>query len=199
METFSLPTLPAALTWLRAPVRSALDAQALTIEAGALTDTFIDPRGAVDIADAPVALFTPPDAEFVFQARVAVDFRAMYDAGVIFIHGDSTHWAKLCFEFSPQDEPMIVSVVTRDSSDDCNSVVIDGREVYLRVSRNGLSWAFHYSRDGKVWRMVRTFRAQPAETRIGFSAQSPRGQACQVRFTEIEWRQGGVADIRSGM
>ncbi len=198
MGTFSLPTLPAALTWLRAPVRTAFAAQVLTIEAGALTDTFIDPRGAVDIADAPVALFTPPDAAFVLQARVAVDFRAMYDAGVIFIHGDSTHWAKLCFEFSPQDEPMVVSVVTRDSSDDCNSVVIDGREVYLRISRLGSAWAFHYSRDARTWRLVRYFRAWPSETQVGFSAQSPRGQACTARFTEILYRAGGIDDIRNG-
>lgn len=199
MDSFQLATIPGDITWLRPPLDHSLDATGLMIQAGALTDWFIDPAGSVTISNAPVALFTPPIGDFVLQARVAVAFGATYDAGVLFIYGDDAHWAKLCFEFSPQDEPMIVSVVTRDSSDDCNSVVIDGREVYLRVSRNGLSWAFHYSRDGKVWRMVRTFRAQPAETRIGFSAQSPRGQACQVRFTEIEWRQGGVADIRSGM
>lgn len=199
MDSFQFGKIPGDLSWLRPPVDHNIDASGLMIQAGALTDWFIDPAGSVAIANAPVALFTPPAGDFVLQARVAVAFGATYDAGVLFIYGDDAHWAKLCFEFSPQDEPMIVSVVTRDSSDDCNSVVIDGREVYLRVSRNGLSWAFHYSRDGKVWRMVRTFRAQPAETRIGFSAQSPRGQACQVRFTEIEWRQGGVADIRSGM
>lgn len=199
MEPFSISSIPVELSWLRAPVRGVVEGQQLTIEAGALTDTFIDPRGAVELADAPVALFTPPDAEFVLQARVAVDFRGTYDAGVIFIQGDSTHWAKLCFEFSPQDEPMVVSVVTRDSSDDCNSVVIDGREVYLRISRVGSSWAFHYSHDARTWRMVRYFRALPAETRVGFSAQSPRGKSCTARFSEITYRAGGVADIRSGV
>lgn len=198
MDSFQLATIPGDLDWLRPPADHRVDAHGLTIRAGALTDWFIDPAGSVNVSNAPVALFAPPSGDFVLQARVAVEFGATYDAGVLFIYGDDAHWAKLCFEFSPQDEPMIVSVVTRDSSDDCNSVVIDGREVYLRVSRNGLSWAFHFSLDGRFWRLVRTFRAQPAEARIGFSAQSPRGRACQVRFTEIEWRPGGVADIRSG-
>lgn len=199
MDSFQWVTIPGELAWLRPPLDTRVDAHGLTIRAGALTDWFIDPAGAVTASNAPVALFTPPVDDFVLQARVAVDFGATYDAGVLFIYGDDTHWAKLCFEYSPQDEPMVVSVVTRESSDDCNSVVINGREVYLRVSRNGSSWAFHYSLDGQFWRMVRTFKAHPSETRIGFSAQSPTGQACLARFTEIAWRQGGVADIRSGM
>ncbi len=198
MDPFQLATIPGDLNWLRTPVDYKTDAHGLLIQAGALTDWFIDPAGKVTASNAPVALFTPPAGDFVLQARVAVEFGATYDAGVLFIYGDDAHWAKLCFEYSPQNEPMVVSVVTRDSSDDCNSVMIDGREVYLRVSRNGSSWAFHYSRDGQFWRMVRYFRAQPAETRLGFSAQSPTGQACQARFTEIAWRQGGVSDIRSG-
>lgn len=199
MQSFQLDTIPDELTWLRPPVDQHVDEQGLMIKAGALTDWFIDPAGKVNASNAPVALFTPPAGDFVLQARVAVDFGATYDAGVIFIYGDDSHWAKVCFEYSPQNEPMVVSVVTRDSSDDCNSVVIDGHEVYLRISRNGPAWAFHYSRDGRTWRMVRYFKVHAAETRIGFSAQSPTGDVCEARFTEIAWRPGGVADIRSGV
>ena len=67
------------------------------------------------------------------------------------------HWGKLCFEFSPDGEPMIVSVVTRGVSDDANSWVVDGRTVWLRVSRIDHAFAYHASLDGKTWRMIRFF------------------------------------------
>ena len=57
---------------------------------------------------------------------------ATYDAGVLTLRRRDDLWAKLCFERSPQGEPMVVSVVTRGVSDDCNSFVVDGRSVWLR-------------------------------------------------------------------
>ena len=62
----------------------------------------------------------------------------------------TSSWAKLCFEYSPQREPMVVSVVTRGLSDDCNSFVVDGATVWLRIARVGSAFAFHASTDGAV-------------------------------------------------
>ena len=41
---------------------------------------------------------------------------------------------KLCFEHSPDRQPMIVSVVTRGVSDDANAFAVDGQTAWLRVS-----------------------------------------------------------------
>jgi regulation of enolase protein 1 (concanavalin A-like superfamily) len=94
---------------------------------------------------------------------------------------------------------MVVSVVTRGVSDDCNSFVVDGDVVRLRVARLGQAFAFHASTDARTWRLVRYFALeQGAEPRVGFLAQSPRGDGCSVRFEEIAFRPGRLGDIRSG-
>ena len=85
--------------------------------------------------NAATLLGVPPDGDFQFSARVTVGFASTYDAGVLLLWVDDRHWGKLCFEFSPAGEPMVVSVVTRGVSDDANAFVVDGRTVWLRVSR----------------------------------------------------------------
>jgi hypothetical protein len=46
---------------------------------------------------------------------------------------------------------------------------------------------------------VRHFALEPgAEPRVGFLAQSPRGDGCSVRFEEISFRLRRLEDIRSG-
>jgi regulation of enolase protein 1 (concanavalin A-like superfamily) len=200
MSSFKLPAIPAELQWKNSPVdwRAAPDGS-LAIHAGEKTDWFIDPAGMVTVGNAPVALFAPPDTEFILSANVTVNFGSMFDAGVLFAYVRDDVWAKLCFEYSPQSQPMVVSVVTRGSSDDCNSVVIDKNEVHLRVSKNGPTFAYHYSLDGKSWHMVRYFALGALEgLRVGFSAQSPTGNGCQVTFSDIQYRAGRLADLRSG-
>ncbi|MFN8371404.1 MAG: DUF1349 domain-containing protein [Anaerolineae bacterium] len=199
MTTFTLTTIPTELHWQNQPVDWKLEPQGtLTMSAGASSDWFIDPNGTFSKGNAPSAVFTPPDADFVLSARVTVGFGATYDAGVLRIHSSDEVWAKLCFEYSPQGKPMVVSVVTRGFSDDCNSTVIDGATVYLRISRNGQTFAFHYSPDGRVWNLVRYFGLGKLEAvQIGFSSQSPTGQQCTATFADIHYHGGGLADIRS--
>jgi hypothetical protein len=94
---------------------------------------------------------------------------------------------------------MVVSVVTRGASDDCNHVVIDGREVYLRIAVTPRTVAFHYSLDGARWHFVRYFTLGEVDRpRVGFSSQSPRGQRCVAVFSEIRYREGELSDNRSG-
>ena len=92
--------------------------------------------------NAPVALFTPSSENFLLSAKVTVEFKYTYDAGVIFLYVNDDTWAKLCFEYSPQNEAMVVSVVTRGRSDDCNSTVIGSHTVYLRAFRQGNALAY---------------------------------------------------------
>jgi regulation of enolase protein 1 (concanavalin A-like superfamily) len=200
MPAFTLPSIPAQLDWTLPPLNWRVEAgSALTIQAGPLTDLFTDPATGSPQDNVPAALFTPPDVNFLLSAKVAVDFAADFDAGTLQLRISPDLWAKLCFEYSPQGEPMVVSVVTRGASDDCNHVVIAGREVHLRIAVTPRTAAFHYSLDGAAWRFVRYFTlGQPAVLRAGFSSQSPRGQGCSATFSDIRYQPGRLSDNRSG-
>lgn len=198
MSDFTLPVLPAALTWQNPPDQWELAGAALHITAGGVSDLFTDPAGTLVKNDSPRATFVP-DPQFTLSAHVTVDFAATYDAGVLMIYVDSAHWAKLCFEYSSQGEPMIVSVVTNDLSDDCNSIPLARNDVYLRITALGQAFAFHYSEDGVFWRLVRYFSLrQTANLRAGFSSQSPTGAGCHALFDQLQYRPLAVKDIRSG-
>ncbi len=200
MTAFTLPGVPGELQWKNDPLDWKVEpGPSLTILAGESTDWFVDPAGTMAKDNAPVALFAPPDENFLLSARVTVQFTSAFDAGALQVRERDDLWAKLCFEVSPQGQPMIVSVVTRGTSDDCNSVLIQGQTVFLRIARNGQTFAFHYSLDGRYWHMVRYFTlGRLGALRVGFSSQSPTGQQCRAVFTEIGYRAGTLADNRSG-
>jgi regulation of enolase protein 1 (concanavalin A-like superfamily) len=199
-QSFTLSSIPATMTWKNQPSESTSAAeQGISITAGADTDWFVNPAGVHVKSNAPIALFAPPDHAFCLQARVTVEFAATYDAGTLFVYAHDALWAKLCFEYSPQQQPMIVSVVTRGVSDDCNSVCVEDHSVYLRVYRQGEVLAFHYSLDGHYWHFVRHFTlGDSGQMRIGFSTQSPTGQGCSASFSEIRYTPGMLSDLRNG-
>ena len=201
MAGFRIPAIPGELKWQNDPVDWALeDDSRLSVTAGPSTDWFLDPRGIQVRTNAPLALFTADDGDFQLQARVTVDFASTFDAGVLMAFVGDDLWGKLCFEYSPQGKAMVVSVVTKGVSDDCNSVIIDGKQVYLRISRIGPAFAFHYAIDGSYWHMVRHFTlGEVPLLRTGFSAQSPTGHECSVIFDEIGYQRTTLEDICSGV
>jgi regulation of enolase protein 1 (concanavalin A-like superfamily) len=169
------------------------------------SDFFVDPVSAgpddaFSAGNAATLLGAPPDGDYQLSARVSVGFAAQYDAGVLMLHAGDVHWAKLCFEQSPAGEPMVVSVVTRGTSDDANAFVVSGESVWLRISRIGPAYAFHASTDGSHWQMVRLFSlaADAGEHRVGFEAQSPMGEGCPVRFDDVAFVPQRLADVRDG-
>jgi regulation of enolase protein 1 (concanavalin A-like superfamily) len=165
--------------------------------AGPLTDLFHDPFKGTRIHNAP-RLLSDVEGDFILESEVHVQFQSTFDAGVLLLFQDEDHWAKLCFEFSPRREATVVSVVTRVTSDDCNSVVLPGNATRLRVCRRGAGFGFHYSTDGSFWHMVRAFRLLDEPVSAGFLVQSPRGQGCQAEFRHIRFRRETLGDMRSG-
>lgn len=194
--SLQLSNLP-ALAWLLEPASFNIDSETLDIEAGEKTDWFVDPNGKAVYDNAPALLFEE-DKDFLLSAKVTVDFESTYDAGVLCFYQHAKSWAKLCFERSPQGSPMIVSVVTKGTSDDCNSVAMTENSVYLRIAKIGQTCAFHFSSNGEFWHMVRYFGLEPTATKAGFLAQSPTGNGCKVTFSEIEFVYKTLNDIRSG-
>jgi regulation of enolase protein 1 (concanavalin A-like superfamily) len=169
----------------------------LTLEAGPRTDLFRDPQGAEAQLGATRELVDAPAGDWTLSARVQADLRSTFDAGALILWADESTWAKLAFERSPQGEGMIVSVVTRGLSDDCNSTVVSGDAVWLRVAGVGDAFAFHASADGERWDFVRHF-ALDGDPRPGFLAQSPTGEGLVATFSEIRLEPVRLRDLRSG-
>lgn len=196
---FASSTFPSPLGWDPEPLEWSTDDGSLAVTTGPATDLFVDPGDGRETLNAP-RLLGRVEGDFTLSARVSVAFRSTFDAGVLLLWASARSWAKLCFELSPEGEPMVVSVVTRGVSDDCNSFVVDGGDVRLRIARLGSAFAFHASTDGAVWRLVRHFALEPdAEPLAGFLAQSPLGAGCSVRFEEISFAPDRLADLRSGV
>jgi regulation of enolase protein 1 (concanavalin A-like superfamily) len=206
---------PLTIPWLPFPLEPdghpppeyRVQADAIVLTAAAGTDMFVDPAGAGQVPDAGRLVGTPPPGDFSLAAHVSVGFASKYDAGVLVVQAGERHWAKLCFELSPQLTPMAVTVVTRGTSDDGNAFEADGDSLWLRITRSGAAWAFHASTDGDWWRLVRYFSLGAAgqgghsaadQTRVGFLAQSPAGQGCTVTFGQISFRASAPADLRDG-
>ncbi len=194
----SVPGVPASFHWLGTPVAASLEAGVLSITAGPRTDWFVDPGSGGTTLNAP-ALVGYLAGDFTLSACVGAGFESTFDAGALVLWQAGSTWAKLAFEFSPAREAMVVSVVTRGDSDDCNSMVVAAPEIRLRVARLGPAHAFHASGDGRLWQLVRHFRLSADDAvEVGFEAQSPLGEGCQARFSQIEHFQRTLADLRSG-
>ena len=101
------------LHWLLNRAGSAtVDGGALTMVAGKETDWFnppSDPASPAALANAPALVFTPRAAAWQLSARVHVEHRALFDAATLFVYQSPRDWCKLCFEYSPERRPTIVS------------------------------------------------------------------------------------------
>jgi uncharacterized protein len=205
VAALKLPGLPFPLEPAGSPPPGCRVLQgALILTAAAGTDLFVDPAQADPgpLPDAGRLTGLPPAGDFTLAAQVSVEFTSMYDAGVLLVHAAERLWAKLCFEYSPQLRPTAVTVVTRGTSDDCNSFEVDTNTLWLRITRSGAAWAFHACTDGAWWRLLRYFSlglplgGDPV--RVGFLAQSPTGEGCAATFGHISFRPGAPESLRDG-
>jgi regulation of enolase protein 1 (concanavalin A-like superfamily) len=169
------------------------------LSAGARTDWFADPAGGEPVGSAPLTL-TRLDGDFQFGALVEAALEETYDAVALFVHGGPVTWAKLALERSPAGIDSIVTVVTRDVSDDANGVPVSppGRS-WLRISRVGAVYAFHHSADGVRWSLDRLFTLGPvAGHRVGVSMQSPVGDGLDASVVGLSITPTTLADPRDG-
>ena len=197
-EAIYLPPIPGSLAWHVPPVSWSLVDGTLRAAAVPRSDLFVSPQGDPPTLNA-ARLLAPLTGDFQLSARVTVGFASTFDAGALLVWRADHTWAKLCFEYSPQRQPMVVSVVTRGLSDDANGFVVDGGHVWLRVARMGGALAFHASRDGTWWDLIRHFALDAGEAPlVGFVAQAPTGDGCDVRFDDVRLSATRLRDLRSG-
>lgn len=198
MNSVQLKGISALPQWHNQPAAwKPLPDGGLEISAGSQTDWFIDPSGRT-VADNAAALLFEPDKVCMLSAYVTVEYVGRFDAGVLVVYQNPISWGKICLELSPLNKLMIVSVVTRGKSDDCNSYLVEGKSAFLRISRLEKAFAFHASADGDSWNLIRHFTLEPSEVKMGLMAQAPTGPGCTVQFSQIQYAARLLEDIRSG-
>ncbi len=183
-----LDGLPQPMIWQNPPVSWKVQGgQMLTITAGNHTDWFVSPMEDSLSNNSPRLLFKPA-ADFVLNAKVNVGFRSQWDAGALVLYENDSLWAKLCFENTIDKRTAIVSVVTKEVSDDSSSIEMTESSVYLKVAKAGSAIFFYASQDGRDWKIIRTFSLGKAPNLyIGFSSQSPMGDGVTALFSEIRY------------
>ena len=187
------------LSWINEPSSYLIEESTIEIEAGANTDLFMDPQGDPILKNSPLLLFQA-DAHFQFSAKLSADLKSKFDAAALVVYANEHCWAKFCYEFSPDHQATLVTVVTnKGSSDDCNHKVVDEEGVHLRVSGlgNGV-FAFHQMDENERWSLIRYFSLENGSFRIGFSSQSPTGQSCTSQFHDVSYSDVKLRGLRTG-
>jgi hypothetical protein len=169
------------------------------------TNLILSPSRAYNVMNAPLVL-ADAQGDFTLVAKVSAQLAGVYDSGALVVYSDEKNWAKVCFENSPQHEATIISVVTREWSDDVNHETLASPFVYLAIARKGNEFSFHFSRDGRDWRLVRHFDMPiGSRTQVGFTAQTPHIASFEqvgekatfaAQFSEIRFVPTAPKDMR---
>ncbi|KQV27113.1 hypothetical protein ASC97_24615 [Rhizobium sp. Root1203] len=178
----------------------------LSMEAQPQTNYFVNPDGSPADHTAPVAALVVEAPVFSLYARVSTRLGSLYDAAGLIVEtgdpagGSAGEWGKCVIELSPFLRPTIVSVVTREVSDDANGEELRTPEAHLRVHRNGPILAFHWSVNGAVWKLARLFslKGMDGPLRAGMIVQAPMGDALTAVFSGICLETGVPIDLRNG-
>lgn len=104
---------------------------------------------------------------------------------------------KLAYENSDTGKTSIVSIVTRERSDDCNGESVQGK-IWLQICRKDSMFSMHWSEDGQKWNLARIFHLEMNDkVKVGVSAQCPTGESCEVVFSNLEITENPYEDIRN--
>lgn len=170
------------------------------LHAGGAKDYFCPPDGSPPILNAPGLAMRVSEPVFSLSARVSVGFSAKFDAGALLVSTQAGAWAKLAYEYSQLLIPTIVTIVTREFSDDANGEESDASGMYLRVYRDHDLFAFHWSPDGVIWKLARVFALPTGKFPVTYCyvSQSPMGSGCTAIFEEAKTSTRRLDDLRSG-
>jgi regulation of enolase protein 1 (concanavalin A-like superfamily) len=197
-EPVRLTALPRPLYWENKPVHFDAGNGRLVIEAGEKTDMFRDPNVTYNTDNAPKLLFAA-DSNFVLTAAIHHAFASKWDGGAIVLKADSLNWIKFCFEKDYTGQRRVVSVVTRNISDDCNSVAATANTLYYKIAKAGNVITLYFSTEGKSWYLVRHLVFDSGgPLKLGFLAQSPTGKSCRVTFSDIHYSTKKIGDPYTG-
>jgi regulation of enolase protein 1 (concanavalin A-like superfamily) len=186
-------------TWLNEPEEYKFEGSSLQVVSGKETDFFNNPSDQ-SISDNAPFLYTTLQGDFVATALVRPNFSSRSNAASLMVYMDSTHWMKLAFEKSDATGKSIVSVVTKEISDDANGVVLNACDsIWLRIIKKGDVYAMHWSKDGKNFKMARIFTMPYSkEVKVGMESQCPVGNAARHEFLYFSIEKKTINDLRKG-
>ena len=197
-QNVKIHSIPFPLQWENPPLSYSNGKDGLVITAGAKTDMFRDPNVTYNTDNAPKLMFAP-DNDFVLTARIEHAHVAKWDGGAIVIKQDSLNWVKFCFEKDYTGAHRVVTVVTKDVSDDCNSAEVKGNAVFYKLAKADNVITLYVSKDGVKWFLVRHLQMDlKPGFRVGFLAQSPTGEKATVNFSHIAYRAVKIKDPYEG-
>lgn len=197
-DTVRISSIPHPLFVENSPISFSASNNEMTIVAGPRTDMFRDPNVTYNTDNAPKILF-PADDNFVLIAAIEHSFKNKWDGGAIVIIQDSLNWIKFCFEKDYTGARRVVSVVTKNISDDCNSVAIETNRVFYKVAKAENVITLYYSTDGIKWFLIRHLQFDTSkDLKAGFLAQSPTGSRCEVKFSNIRYTVKKIKDPYTG-
>ena len=85
--------------------------------------------------------------------------------------------------------------MTKNVSDDCNSVEIASNKVFYKVAKADNVVTLYYSINGTEWFLVRHLQFDAFKGfQVGFLAQSPTGASCKVKFSDISYTARKIKD-----
>jgi regulation of enolase protein 1 (concanavalin A-like superfamily) len=193
-EVVRMDAIPHPLKWENKPLEFSVDKNRIILTAGEKTDMFRDPNVTYNTDNAPKLLFKA-DSDFVLTASIEHGFENKWDGGAIVLKQDSLNWIKFCFEKDYTGARRVVSVVTKNISDDCNSVEIPGNNVFYKVAKAGNVITLYYSLNGQTWFLVRHLQFETTgPLQVGFLAQSPTGKSCKVTFAQVTYTVKKIKD-----
>lgn len=194
IDSIRLKSIPYGMFWENKAERFSTQDNEMVIIAGEKTDMFRDPNVTYNTDNAPKLLFRP-DHDFVLIASIEHSFSSKWDGGAIVLKQDSLNWIKFCFEKDYTGAKRVVSVVTKNISDDCNSVEIKTNKVYYKLAKADNVITLYYSLEGKKWFLIRHLQFDSnKDLTLGFLAQSPTGKRCEVKFSNISYQAKKIAD-----
>lgn len=197
-DSIRISSIPRGLFWENTPKSFSVKGDEIVIIAGGKTDMFRDPNVTYNTDNAPKLLFGG-DENFVLTASIEHAFASKWDGGAILIKQDSLNWIKFCFEKDYTGAKRIVSVVTKNISDDCNSEAMDSNKVFYKVAKAGNVITLYSSPNGMKWFLVRHLQFDTRKGfNVGFLAQSPTGERCEVKFSGIKYKVEKIKDPYSG-
>ncbi len=197
-DTVRISSIPSPLTWHNSPISYSTKSNTLIIVAGEKTDMFRDPNVTYNTDNAPKLMFQPEN-DFVLITSIQHSFSNKWDGGAIVLIEDSLHWIKFCFEKDYTGAKRVVSVVTKDISDDCNSLEISSNKVFYKLAKAENVITLYASVDGKKWLLIRHLQFNNVKpVKVGFLAQSPTGKNCRVQFSDINYQVKKISDPYTG-
>ena len=193
-DSIRINTIPNGMFWENKAVKFSAHNSEITMVAGEKTDMFRDPNVTYNTDNAPKLLFKP-DHDFVLTVAIEHSFASKWDGGAIVLRQDSLNWIKFCFEKDYTGARRVVSVVTKNISDDCNSVEIKANKVFYKLAKADNVITLYYSLEGEKWFLIRHLQFDSdKDLTLGFLAQSPTGKQCVVKFSNISYKPKKIRD-----